>query len=116
MKKWFYGWLVLAAAFIVAAAFFPGIHVDWHPGVYLIVAAVFGLINLSLARMLKIMSMPVMVLTLGLFALVINTFLLILTAWLMDSVHIDNIAAAFGGAVLISIVRAVLGFVVDHVR
>ena len=114
--KWLYGWLVLAASFVLTAAFFPGIHVDWHPGIYLAIAAVFAFVNLSLGRVLKLLSLPVTVLTLGLFTLVINTFLLIVTAWVMDSMHIDNVGAAFGGALMISIVNGILGFVVDRIR
>lgn len=57
-----------------------------------------------------------MFVTLGLFALVISMALSEVTNWLMDSLHVDDIAAAFGGALVISVVRAPLGFVVDRVR
>jgi putative membrane protein len=101
---------------MITAWVFPGIHVDWSPGVYLLIAAVFAVVNLSLGTVLRLLTLPVMVLTLGLFALVVNTVLWVVTAWLMDSLRIDNLGAAFGGALVISVVRAILGFVVDRVR
>jgi putative membrane protein len=114
--RWLYAWLVLAAAVMVTVWLFPGISVDWSPGVYLAIAAVFAVVNLLLGTVLRLFSLPVIVLTLGLFALVINMVMLLVTAVFMDSLHIDNLAAAFGGALVISIVRALLAFVVDRVR
>jgi putative membrane protein len=114
--KWLYAWVVLAVSFLITAAVFPGIHVDWSPGEYLILAAVFAVVNLSLGTILRLLSLPVMFITLGLFALVINTGLLIVTAWLMDDLAVDNIGAAFGGALVLSVVRSILGYFVDHVR
>ena len=114
LKRWFVAWVILAVAVMVTVAVFPGIEVDWHPGTYLLIAAVFATINLVLGPILRLLSLPVMALTLGLFSLVINTGLLLLTAALMDSLHVDNIGAAFAGSIMISLVRAALGVVVDH--
>jgi putative membrane protein len=114
LRRWFLGWLILAAAVLVTVAVFPGIEVDWHPGTYLLVSAVFAAVNLVLGPILRLVSLPVMAITLGLFSLVINTGLFLLTAALMDSLHVDNIGAAFGGSILISLVRAALGVVIDR--
>jgi putative membrane protein len=114
LQRWFLGWVVLAVAVVVTVAVFPGIEVDWHPGTYLLIAAVFAAINLVLGPILRLLSLPVMAITLGLFSLVINTGLFLLTAGLMDSLHVDNIGAAFGGSILISLVRAALGVVLDR--
>lgn len=116
LRRWFYGWVVLAVAVWATVALFPGIEVDWSPGIYLAIAVVFAAVNLVLGTVLRLLSLPVMVITLGLFALVINTVLFEVTNWLMDSLHIDNLAAAFGGAVVVSVVRALLGLVIDRVR
>jgi putative membrane protein len=115
-RRWFAAWLILAVAVMVTVAVFPGIEVDWHPGTYLLIAAVFAAINLVIGPILKLLTLPVMAITLGLFALVINTGLFLLTAGLMDSLHVDNVGAAFFGSILISVVRAALGVVIDHGR
>jgi putative membrane protein len=81
----FVAWLVLAGAVMITVALLPGLEVDWSPGAYLGIAAVFALVNLVLGPVLRLMSFPVMMVTLGLFAFVINTGLFLLTAWLMDS-------------------------------
>lgn len=110
----FVAWLILAAAVMITVWIFPGLHVDWHPGIYLMFSAVFSLLNLFLGSVLRILSLPIMVVTLGLFGVVINTGLFLLTDWLFDSVEIDTLWAALGAAVCISIVRAALTFVIDR--
>ena len=114
LKNLLLAWLILAAAVMITVAILPGMDVDWEPGTYLLFAAVFATVNLVLGPILKLLSLPVMVVTLGLFALVINTGLFLLTDWIIDSVKVDTIWAALFGAVVISIVRVVLTFLVDR--
>jgi putative membrane protein len=114
LKDLFVAWLVLAGAVMITVALLPGLEVDWSPGTYMAIAAVFALVNLFLGPMLRLLSFPVMVATLGLFAFVINTGLFLLTAWFMDSFHVETLWAALGGSVVISLVRAALMFLVDR--
>jgi putative membrane protein len=65
-------------------------------------------VNLFLKPIAKLISLPLIVLTLGLFALVVNAAMLAVTAWLTDSLSIDGFWAAFWGALIISIVLAIL--------
>lgn len=70
----------------------------------LLVAAVFGLVNALLKPLLILLSLPFLILTLGLFTIVINSLLLMLTATLVDALAVEGWWAALVGSVLISIV------------
>ncbi len=104
--------LINAAALWVASAVVSGIDLDGTFWEILLVALIFGLINTFIKPVLKLLSLPVMILTLGLFALVINTGMLALTAVFTDNLAIDNFWSALLGAIVISVVSAVLGMFV----
>ena len=110
-------WLILAAAVWVAAELVGGIHLEGWKST-LIVALILGLLNVYLKPLLVFAGFPALILTLGLFLIIINTALLGLTAWIagkFDSIHfaIDGFWDAFWGAIIISIVSWLLGMVVD---
>ena len=74
---------------------------------------VLALINMSIKPILQFISLPVTCLTLGIFYLVVNAFLLYLAQWLANNVlglsfHIESFGSAFVGAIVISIVSAIL--------
>ena len=73
-------------------------------GSVLLVAVVFGVVNALIKPVVSLLSIPAIVLTLGLFILVINAAMLGLTAWLTDSLSIDGFGSALLGAIVISIV------------
>lgn len=110
------GWVSLAGAVLVAGAVVPGIDVDWSPGAYLVIAAVFAVVNLALGQLLRFVSMPFVVLTLGLFSLVVNAVLFLFTDWLVGSLRVDDFWAALGGATVIAIVAALLQAIAGPVR
>jgi putative membrane protein len=60
----------------------------------------------------KILSIPFLIITLGLFAIVINMLMLAITAGLMENLTVDGFLAAFLGSLVISIVTAVLNFII----
>ncbi|MFT2018719.1 phage holin family protein [Streptomyces sp. 796.1] len=74
----------------------------------ILVALLFGLVNFVVKPIVKFLSFPLFLVTLGLFTLVVNAFMLLLTSWLADaadlSFHVDGFGAAFVGALIISIV------------
>lgn len=78
----------------------------------IIVGAIFGLVNAFIKPIAKLFTFPFIILTLGLFTLVINALMLGLTAYLSDSLnlgfHISGFCPAFKGALLVSIVSTVL--------
>src|SRR3954471_7334366 len=101
-------WAVLTVAVWVAAWLVPGVKV--HGGVltYIWVALLFGLVNAIIGPFLRLLALPFTLLTLGLFALVVNAALLGLTAWLSSKFSIDGFFSAFVAALVISLVSMVL--------
>lgn len=91
----------------------------WDLVVLLGIAAVFTIVNAFIKPLVKLLSLPLLILTLGLFTLVINALMLLLTAWLSSATDygltIVGFGAAFWGAIIISIVNFLLGaFVPDE--
>ena len=81
----------------------------------LIVAIIFGLVNALVRPLVKLLTLPINIATLGLFTLVINALMLILTAWLSDSLSLEggifqNFVTAFIGAIIISLISTVLSW------
>jgi putative membrane protein len=113
-------WLMLALSVWVAAELIEGIHLEgW--GSTLAVAAILGLLNLYLRPVLFLLSFPITIVTLGLFIIVINAVLLGLTDWLtnlIDAIRfdVDGVGAALLGALVISAVNMVLGWVIKPER
>jgi putative membrane protein len=109
-------WLMLALAVWIAAELIPGIHLEGL-GDTLAVAAVLGLLNLYVKPALVFLSCPLTVVTLGLFLIVVNAFLLWLTDVLGSAIGIDfeldDVWSAILGAIIISLVGVVLGLFID---
>jgi putative membrane protein len=106
--KFILGWLVLTLAIAATVALFPGIEVDWSPGIYWAIAAVFGFVNVTLGLILRLVSLPLVLLTWGLFSFVVNAVLFLVTDSLVDSLDVDGFWAALGGAAVVSLVAAVI--------
>lgn len=116
-----------AIAIWAAASWLGGITVDtnghggWAAiGIYLLVALVFTLINTFVKPLVTLLSLPLLILTLGLFYLVVNALMLLLTAWVTQQLgwglEVDGFWTAVGGAIVISIVNMVLsGLIPDRV-
>jgi putative membrane protein len=104
--------LVNAAALWVATKVVPGVSFDGGLIPFLAVALVFGVINATLRPLTKILTFPLILVTLGLFALVVNGLMLWLTSSLSASLglgfHVSGFWAAFFGALVVSIVSALL--------
>ena len=107
-------WLVIAAAVVVAAWIVPGVDVEGGFWSILLVAAVLGLVNLILGTILRVLTFPIMVLTLGLFSIVINMIVLWVTTLLTDRLEIDGFWAYFFAALVIAIVTAVFSFLLPE--
>ncbi|NGO71865.1 phage holin family protein [Streptomyces boncukensis] len=80
-----------------------------------LVALIFGVVNFVVKPVVKLFSMPLLILTLGLFTLVINALMLLLTSWLADkldlSFHVEGFGTAVLGGLIISIVSWALNMV-----
>lgn len=100
-------WLTTALGIGVAAQVLPGIQVDglWPT---VVAALLLGLVNVTLRPILLLLTLPLTVLTLGLFTLVINGAMLALVASLVKGVHVAGFGSAILGAVIISLVGSLL--------
>lgn len=102
-------WVALAAAFAITAWLLDGMDVSGGFGTYLWLALLFGLINSVIGTLLRLLTLPLMVVTLGLFAVVINAFLLELLDWITSSFTIDHFFwTAIWGAIILSVVSVAL--------
>ncbi|MBB1244156.1 MULTISPECIES: phage holin family protein [Streptomyces] len=81
----------------------------------ILVALLFGLVNLVVKPIAKLLSLPVLVLTLGLFALVINALMLLLTSWLADKLDIGFHVEGFGTALLGGLIVAIVSWAMELV-
>jgi putative membrane protein len=103
-------WLALAVAFAITAWLLPGMDVSRGFGTYLWLALLFGLVNIFIGTILRLITIPLRVITLGLFSIVINAFLLQILDWISDRFTIDHFFwTAIWGAIILSVV----GFVLD---
>jgi len=93
-------WLLNAVALWAAATIVPGLEFSGGPGRLLLVAAVFGIINSTLRPLLTILTCPLIVLTLGLFTLVINGIMLLVTGRLSESWNLGFTVSGFWPAFL----------------
>lgn len=101
-------WGALALSFWVATALIPGIDVMGGFTTYLWVALLFGLLNATLGSLLKLLTLPAVILTLGLFLVVVNASILMLVSRWSDKLEVNNFWSAIFAAVIISLVtRAV---------
>jgi putative membrane protein len=125
MKAFFIKVLAAALALWVATLIVPGVELEGSTftdrlGTLLIVALIFGVVNAIAKPIAALFSLPLIVLTLGLFLLVLNALMLWLTSWLASlfdlPFEVDGFWAAFWGAIVISIVTFVVGLFVGDAR
>lgn len=100
-------WLLNALALLAVAYVVPSIHVSGI-GSALIAAAVIGLVNLLIRPILVILTLPVTVLTLGLFLLVINGLLFLFVGHILNGFEVQTLLAGIVGAVLYSLISCAL--------
>ena len=101
-------WGALALSFWVATALIPGIDVKGGFTTYLWVALLFGLLNTTLGSLLKLLTLPAVILTLGLFLIVINAAILILVSQWSDKFEVSGFWSAVFASIIISVVTSVL--------
>ncbi len=112
--------ILVNAAALWAATLVPGISNHGGFGTLLLIALVFGFVNALIRPLLSLLSCPLIILTLGLFTLILNAFMLQLTAWIGGKVgldfRIDTFLAAFLGALVVSVVSTVLSWLLPDRR
>lgn len=105
-------WGVSAAAVTATSWLLPGVHVDAFWPDAMIAALGIGLVNALVRPLLVLLTLPLTVLTLGLFLLVVNGLSLQLAAWFLDGFHVAGLLSGILGALVLSIGTGVLERVV----
>jgi putative membrane protein len=105
--------LVNMAALWVAVQLVDGIHFGGEWWKLLLVAVVFSLLNTYLRSILRILSIPLTLLTFGLFLLVINALMLLLTSAVSNALNLEFSVDGFGAAFLGAIVVAIAGLLLS---
>ncbi|MDT8444132.1 MAG: phage holin family protein [Desulfuromonadales bacterium] len=109
-------WLILTVAIMTAAYLFAGIHVSGF-GSALFAALILGILNALFRPILFILTLPINILTLGLFTFVINALLLMMTSGVIGGLVVDGFGSALFGSLIISLVSWLLSsFINDQGR
>jgi putative membrane protein len=108
------GWLLSALAFLGLSKILPGFYIRGF-GTALVVSAVYGVLHIVLHfilfRVLWILTIPLVILTLGLLYFVVNAVILWLTDKLVEDFHISSTAMLLVAAILLTIVNGIIRFV-----
>jgi putative membrane protein len=106
-------WLISAVALMAISHFVPGFYVPDFV-VALIAAAVIGFINATLGSVVKFLTFPLTILTLGLFLIVVNALMLKVAAFFVPAFQVRTWTAAIIGAILLSVVSAISHRLLDN--
>lgn len=103
-----YRWLISGLGLLVAVAVLPGLHYEGGPLGFVILALILGLLNALLKPILAFLTCPLLLVTLGLFMLVLNAVLLLAASYLGRSIgirfYVDGFGSAFFGGIVVSVV------------
>jgi putative membrane protein len=111
MRTWIINWLISTASLLLAAKIIPGIRVSGLAPA-LIAAILIGFLNATLGFVLKIVTIPLSIITLGLFLLVINALMFWLASAFVPGFTVRGFGPAFLGALLMTIVGIILRHIV----
>jgi len=116
MYRFIIRWAINAVALYAAVALVPGIRPQSESVLsFILLALIFGVINALLSPLLKLLTCPLILLTLGLFTLVINTFLFYLAGYVGTAFGVgfvvDGFWSALLGSIIVSVVSVVLSLV-----
>lgn len=100
-------WLISAGAIIIASYLLPGVHVESFVTA-LIVAVVLGILNAILKPILFLLTLPITILTLGLFSLVLNAIMILLASQFVSGFMVDGFFWALLFSIVLSLINSVL--------
>jgi putative membrane protein len=111
LPRLIFAWLANVVALFVAAWIISPIDYGDDFWVLFIAALVFTIVNVFIRPLVILLALPAVLLTLGLALILINTFMLYLTDWIVPSFETGSFWATLGGAVIVSIVNLILNAV-----
>jgi len=103
-------WAINAVAIYVAVALVEGLHAQGGWTLYLWLALILGLVNAVIAPVLKVLSCPLILITLGLFTLVINGAMLMVASRIAQALGLGVVVESFWSAILAALVISVVSF------
>jgi len=105
--RWILHWIVSAASLAIVVYIVPGFHVNsvWS---LLVVALLLGIVNATLGLFLKIITLPLTILTFGIFWFVINALMIELVAKLVKGFWVKSFGSAFVGAIVLAIINTMM--------
>lgn len=106
-------WLLHAAALLLVANLYPGVAVQGF-GAAMLAALVIGLLNTLLRPVLVLLTLPVTILTLGLFLFVINALMFYFAGSILSGFHVDGFVAALIGSLIYSACGIVIDAAMQH--
>ncbi len=109
MKRFLLHIVLNGIALWLAAQIVPGIHYSGGILYLLLAGLVFGIVNALVKPIVTVLSLPLIVLTLGLFFLVINALMLYVTAWFLSGFKVDGFLAALLGGLVIALFNWAVG-------
>jgi putative membrane protein len=108
MPRLFVTWLSNCVALLVASAVLGPIGYSHRIGTLLLAGAIFGVVNFAIRPLVILLTLPFVILTLGLGLVVINAFMLWLTSQIVHGFHVGGFWSTVGGAVIVSLVNLAL--------
>ena len=107
-------WVVLAFAFAITSWLLSGMNVSGGFWAYLWIAALFGIVNAVLGTLLRLLTLPLMIVTLGLFSIIINAAMLEVIDAISSHLTIDDFFwTAIWAAIIIALVAVILDLIVE---
>ena len=106
-------WLLSAAALLAVAYLYPGVVVASFTGA-LIAAAVLGFLNMVVRPLLVLLTLPVTLVTLGLFLFIINALMFWAAASLVSGLSVTGFGAALVGSLIYSVLQLAIDFVLER--
>ena len=106
LKPFLQRWLINTLAVLVAANVVQGLDYDNFTSL-MVASLLLGILNAFVRPVIMLLSLPLLLLSLGLFTLVINAFLLFLVGEIVKSFHVASFSSAFWGALVISVVSMI---------
>lgn len=117
MNRIFLTWLINTIAIMIAIKFVPGITFTGEWWGILLTGIIFGFINAVIRPLVKLFTLPLLILSLGLFTFIINAMMLGITSWISERLnlgfYVEGFKAAFLGALIISLITLILSCLVN---
>ncbi len=117
MSRIFITWLINTIAIMIAIKFVPGVTFTGEWWGILLTGVVFGFVNAIIRPLVKLLTLPLLILSLGLFTFIINAIMLGITSWISEQLNlgfnVEGFKAAFLGALIISLITLTLSCLVN---